>query len=98
MLAAASKRLKIIVAGNHDHYLDSRFGCTKERNRILDMAEENGLMYLEHESYQLPAQFGNHKLFASPYSPMHLGGAFMLDDLEGTVGYLMIVMMSTYYI
>ncbi|KAI8891097.1 Metallo-dependent phosphatase [Backusella circina FSU 941] len=81
-LGSLPHKIKIITAGNHDHYLDSRFGCTRERNRILDMAEENGLIYLEHESYQLPKQYGNYKIFASPYSPMHLGGAFMLDDLE----------------
>lgn len=46
------------------------------------MMVEYDLVYLEHTSYQLPAELGSFKLFVSPYSPIHLGGAFMLQDMS----------------
>jgi Icc-related predicted phosphoesterase len=44
--------------------------------------QQNNLIYLEHETFQLPEYLGSHTLFVSPYAPMHLGGAFMLQDMS----------------
>lgn len=53
-----------------------------QRQTVLAMMEQYNLTYLEHEPYQLPAEFGSFKMFVSPYSPIHLGGAFMLTDMS----------------
>lgn len=44
--------------------------------------EQHNLIYLEHEPFQLPKHLGSHTLFVSPYAPMHLGGAFMLENMS----------------
>jgi Icc-related predicted phosphoesterase len=44
--------------------------------------EGYNLTYLEHEIYQLPSSLGSFTLFVSPYSPIHLGGAFMLENMS----------------
>ena len=44
--------------------------------------EKHKITYLEHEKYQLPESMGSLTLFVSPYAPVHLGGAFMLDDMS----------------
>jgi Icc-related predicted phosphoesterase len=73
-------RIKIITAGNHDTYLDPRFGYVKERNEMLAFAKKHNLIYLEHEKYEIP-EWGL-TLFVSPYAPLHFEGAFMLEDLS----------------
>lgn len=45
------------------------------------MIQQAGIIYLEHESFQLPESLGGFKMFVSPYAPVHLGGAFMPKDL-----------------
>ncbi|KAG1169846.1 hypothetical protein G6F70_008095 [Rhizopus microsporus] len=81
-LGSLPHKIKIITGGNHDHYLDDTFNYTKHKQTILALMEKHGLTYLEHESYQLPAEFGSLCLFVSPYAPIHLGGAFMLTDMS----------------
>lgn len=75
-------RIKIITGGNHDHFLDDVFGFVERKQDILALMEKHKLTYLEHEKFQLPASMGSLTLFVSPYAPMHLGGAFMLDDMS----------------
>lgn len=75
-------RIKIITGGNHDHFLDSYFGFTERKQTLLTMIERFNLVYLEHETYQLPPSLGSFTMFVSPYSPIHLGGAFMLTDMS----------------
>lgn len=75
-------RIKIITAGNHDHYLDPTFGYNKQRNQMLAFMKKHNIVYLEHQKYQLPAQLGGFILFVSPYAPLHYQGAFMLEDLS----------------
>ncbi|KAI8340622.1 Metallo-dependent phosphatase-like protein [Chlamydoabsidia padenii] len=70
-------KVKIVTAGNHDHVLDEVFGLITRKQHVLTQFQQAGITYLEHESYQLPASLGGHRLFVSPYAPMHLGGAFM---------------------
>ncbi|KAI8987374.1 Metallo-dependent phosphatase-like protein [Mycotypha africana] len=79
-LGSLPHRLKIVIAGNHDHALDECFGHIEHRQTILSLMEHHGLIYLEHELFTLPPSLGGYTLFGSPYSPIHLGGAFMLDD------------------
>lgn len=74
--------MKIVTAGNHDHYLDPSFGYTEERQTILSLFQRHNIIYLEHEKYQLPPSLGGFRLFVSPYAPMHFGGAFMLTDMN----------------
>lgn len=81
-LGSLPHKIKIITGGNHDHYLDDTFDYTKKKQTILALMEKHGLTYLEHESYQLPAEFGSLCLFVSPYAPIHLSGAFMLTDMS----------------
>ncbi|KAI9301901.1 Metallo-dependent phosphatase-like protein [Cunninghamella echinulata] len=78
-------KIKIVTAGNHDHYLDERLtNSTNVKQELLALFEEAEITYLEHESYQLPDEFGGYRLFVSPYSPLHLGGAFMpIKGLRG---------------
>ncbi|SAM03389.1 hypothetical protein [Absidia glauca] len=70
-------KIKLITAGNHDHVLDEMFGSITQKQNLLTQFQQAGITYLEHEPYQLPASLGGHRLFVSPYAPMHLGGAFM---------------------
>ncbi|KAI9485730.1 MAG: Metallo-dependent phosphatase-like protein [Benjaminiella poitrasii] len=79
-LASLPHKIKIITSGNHDLMLDRSFGYIENRNKILSLMKQYGLIYLEHELYQLPED--GHVLFVSPYAPTHLGGAFMLDDMS----------------
>lgn len=72
----------MIIGGNHDHFLDERFDCIEEKQTLLAMMENYGLTYVEHEIYQLPLEYGSLKLSLSPYAPIHLGGAFMLEDMS----------------
>ncbi|KAI9018678.1 Metallo-dependent phosphatase-like protein [Phycomyces nitens] len=74
--------IKIITGGNHDHFLDLLNDYPNQKESILTKAKMSGIIYLEHEAYQLPESMGAHKMFVSPYSPTHLWGAFMLDDLK----------------
>ncbi|KAI9278061.1 Metallo-dependent phosphatase-like protein [Sporodiniella umbellata] len=74
--------IKIITGGNHDGFLDECFGYIENRQKVLGLMKQHGLLYLEHEVYQLPLEFGSFKLFVSPYAPIHLGGAFMLEDMS----------------
>jgi hypothetical protein len=53
------------------------FGSITQKQNLLTQFQQAGITYLEHESYQLPPSLGGHRLFVSPYAPMHLGGAFM---------------------
>ncbi|KAI7856577.1 Metallo-dependent phosphatase-like protein [Circinella umbellata] len=75
-------KIKIITAGNHDHILDENFGFISHKQEILAKMDHAGILYLEHESFQLPSEFGGYKMFVSPYAPYHIGGAFMLHDLK----------------
>lgn len=77
-------RIKIVTAGNHDHFLDSVFGYTRQRTQMLAFMKQHNIVYLEHEKYQLPANLGGFTLFVSPYAPLHFQGAFMLEDLSTT--------------
>ncbi|ORZ11914.1 Metallo-dependent phosphatase-like protein, partial [Absidia repens] len=70
-------KLKFVTAGNHDHVLDEQYGYIAEKQSILTQFQQAGITYLEHEAYQLPSSLGGHRLFVSPYAPIHLGGAFM---------------------
>ncbi|CAO3615715.1 unnamed protein product [Cunninghamella blakesleeana] len=78
-------KIKIITAGNHDHSLDEKISySTKYKQQILTSFQQAGIIYLEHESYQLPEELGGFRLFVSPYAPLHLGGAFMpIKGLKG---------------
>lgn len=75
-------RIKIITGGNHDHFLDDDFGFVERKQDILALMEKHKLTYLEHEMFQLPEEMGSLTMFVSPYAPIHLGGAFMLDDMS----------------
>ncbi|CAO3626650.1 unnamed protein product [Mucor fragilis] len=81
-LSTLPHKIKIITGGNHDHFLDDVFGFVERKQDILALMEKHKLTYLEHEKFQLPASMGSLTLFVSPYAPMHLGGAFMLDDMS----------------
>lgn len=80
--ANTTTRIKIITGGNHDHFLDDRFGFVERKQDILALMEKHKLTYLEHELFQLPESMGSLTMFVSPYAPIHLGGAFMLDDMS----------------
>ncbi|RCH77742.1 hypothetical protein CU098_005211, partial [Rhizopus stolonifer] len=81
-LGSLPHKVKIVTGGNHDILLDTTFGYTEKRQAILDFMKKHNIVYLEHEAYQLDASLGSFRLFVSPYAPMHLGGAFMLDDMS----------------
>lgn len=65
--------------------MDERVAYSTEvKQQILTLFQQAGIIYLEHESYQLPEEFGGFRLFVSPYAPLHLGGAFMpIRGLKG---------------
>lgn len=73
-----------MTAGNHDHVLDEQFGFIQEKQYVLSLFEQAGIIYLEHEPFVLPEKFGGYKTFVSPYAPIHCGGAFMPNDLTRT--------------
>ncbi|GAA5799366.1 hypothetical protein HPULCUR_004780 [Helicostylum pulchrum] len=81
-LSTLPHTLKIITGGNHDHFLDPQFPFDRQRATLLEMMEQYGLVYLQHQCYQLPEELGSFTLFVSPYAPIHLGGAFMLSDMS----------------
>ncbi|ORZ03194.1 Metallo-dependent phosphatase-like protein [Syncephalastrum racemosum] len=74
--------IKIVTGGNHDIILDEYFGYVEQKQTVLAMMEQAGIVYLEHEEYRLPDELGGLRLFVSPYAPIHLGGAFMPQDLS----------------
>jgi hypothetical protein len=83
-------RIKIAIAGNHDLVMDveyffpeQRTSVLQEKANVLRMFKENGIIYLENTSYRLPPSMGGFLVYGSPYSPVHIGGAFMPDDLSG---------------
>ncbi|CAO3620000.1 unnamed protein product [Cunninghamella echinulata] len=82
-------KIKIVTAGNHDHCLDERLAdSTDIKQKLLALFHQKEIIYLEHESYQLSEEFGGYRLFVSPYSPYHLGGAFMpIKGLRGICKY-----------
>lgn len=71
-----------MTGGNHDIILDEYFGYVEQKQTVLAMMEQAGIIYLEHEAFRLPDELGALRLFVSPYAPVHLGGAFMPQDLE----------------
>ncbi|KAL0085999.1 Metallo-dependent phosphatase-like protein [Phycomyces blakesleeanus] len=82
-MASLPHPIKIFTGGNHDHFLDAVEGFyPQQKESILAKAKMAGLIYLEHEAYQLPESMGSFKMFVSPYAPTHLWGAFMLDSLK----------------
>lgn len=64
--------------------LDEQFGFIQEKQYVLSLFEQAGIIYLEHEPFVLPEKFGGYKTFVSPYAPIHCGGAFMPNDLTRT--------------
>ncbi|KAI8334133.1 Metallo-dependent phosphatase-like protein [Blakeslea trispora] len=81
-IASLPHKVKIMTGGNHDITLDRIFGYEDKRHKIIELMTENNIVYLEHEVYQLDASLGSFTMFVSPYAPVHLGGAFMLDDMS----------------
>ncbi|CEP14909.1 hypothetical protein [Parasitella parasitica] len=81
-LSTLPHKVKIVTGGNHDLFLDEQFGYIEKKQEILTLMEKHKITYLEHEEYKLPESMGSLTLFVSPYAPVHLGGAFMLDDMS----------------
>ncbi|KAI9323338.1 Metallo-dependent phosphatase-like protein [Dichotomocladium elegans] len=74
-------KLKIITGGNHDHFLDDRFGFVSQKQQIFALMQKEGIVFLEHEAYVLSPALGGYKMFVSPYAPSHYRGAFMPHHL-----------------
>lgn len=66
-LREADFAAKVVVAGNHDLALDERNGGFDEEMRKL-VREDEGLVYLEHESAVVEVKGVKVKVFGSPYS------------------------------
>ncbi|KAI8338791.1 Metallo-dependent phosphatase-like protein [Choanephora cucurbitarum] len=81
-IASLPHKVKIVTGGNHDIILDKAFGYEEKRQKVIEQMATNDITYLEHEAYQLDASLGSFTMFVSPYAPVHLGGAFMLDDMS----------------
>lgn len=64
---------KIVVAGNHDRCLDN-----SARVMVKDYFYEKGLIYLEHEPYEIEGI----KFFGSPYTPIFGHWSFTLKRGE----------------
>jgi Icc-related predicted phosphoesterase len=65
---------KIVIAGNHEIYLDARF-CGKESQRIKARDKLRNCIYLEDDHVEL---YG-YKIYGSPWQPIHVGNAFQLE-------------------
>lgn len=82
-------KIKIAIAGNHDLVMDTdyfypsqRTSVLQEKANVLHMFKEKGIIYLENTSFRLPPSLGGFLVYGSPYSPVHIGGAFMPEDLS----------------
>ncbi|KAI8065889.1 Metallo-dependent phosphatase-like protein [Gongronella butleri] len=82
-IASLPHKIKIVIAGNHDHCMDrENHRYLNHRRDVLERLRERGIVYLEHQSIQLPASFGGYNIFGSPYTLLHYHGAFMERSLE----------------
>ncbi|EJD05717.1 uncharacterized protein FOMMEDRAFT_79003 [Fomitiporia mediterranea MF3/22] len=90
--------LKMIIAGNHDLCLDTKWkdiganwmhpkvrievDTALEYIRSEDM-RESGIIYLDHEETEIMTSKGvKWKIYGSPAAPFHLQGAFQYDSTE----------------
>ena len=88
------RRTKIVIAGNHDISFDenfydrmwARYHGSKEDNeaikRAYRSARSSNVIYLEDESFQLPASEGGWKLYGSPWQPYFYDWGFNLHRGE----------------
>lgn len=98
MLLLANYRIKIVIAGNHDLVMDTELFSSVQRTRVLQekghvlrMFKQEGIIYLENTSFRLPPSLGGFLVYGSPYSPVHIGGAFMPEDMSGKYAYIQLM-------